>query len=78
MMTLGLTDQMHFLFGLGIGEIIESIGSRADTETEALKQRLLIKNLIMPGRMGEVFKILIQQKGFDNISVLSGLKRNPF
>ena len=78
MMTLGLTDQMHFLFGLGIGEIIESIGSRADTETEALKQRLLIKNLIMPGRMGEVFKILIQQKGLDNISVLSGLKKNPF
>ena len=74
----GITDQMHFLFGLGIGERIEAIGLNVNTETEALKERLMIKNLIMPGRMGNIFKILIQYKEFEGIPSLSGLKKDPF
>lgn len=70
----GFTDQTHFLFGLGILERIAAIGRSASTEAEALQERLLIKNLIMPGRMGSVFKILIQYKGLAERPELSGLK----
>lgn len=78
--TLGLTDQMHFLFGLGIGDRIEPAGSKIDIdkETEALMDRLMIKNLIMPGMMGNVFNILIQYKGLREPPLLSGLKKDPF
>ena len=78
LMTAGFTDQMHFLFGLGIGKSIEEIGEKASTEADALSARLLIKNLIMPGRMGNVFKVLVQYKGFDSAPELSGLNKNPF
>jgi len=77
-MTAGFTDQMHFLFGLGIGKSIEEISEKASTEADALSARLLIKNLIMPGRMGNVFKVLVQYKGFDSGPELSGLKKDPF
>lgn len=76
--TAGFTDQMHFLFGLGIGKSIEEISEKASTEADALSARLLIKNLIMPGRMGNVFKVLVQYKGFDSLPGLSGLKKDPF
>jgi len=78
LMTSGFTDQMHFLFGLGIGKSIEEIGEKASTEDDALSARLLIKNLIMPGRMGNVFKVLVQYKGLDSAPELSGLNKNPF
>ena len=78
LMTAGFTDQMHFLFGLGIGKSIEEISEKASTEADALSARLLIKNLIMPGRMGNVFKVLVQYKGFDSKPELSGLNKNPF
>ncbi|MCC6544265.1 MAG: SAM-dependent methyltransferase [Nitrospirae bacterium] len=78
LMTAGFTDQMHFLFGLGIGKSIEEISEKTSTETDALNARLLIKNLIMPGRMGNVFKVLVQYKGFDTVPELSGLNKNPF
>ncbi len=78
LMKAGFTDQMHFLFGLGIGKCIEEISEKSYTETDALNERLLIKNLIMPGRMGNVFKVLVQYKGFDSVPVLSGLNKNPF
>ncbi|MBI5193280.1 MAG: SAM-dependent methyltransferase [Nitrospirae bacterium] len=67
--TAGMTDQTHFLFGLGLGGAIQ---------TSALEQRLMIKNLIMPGGMGSVFKVLIQYKGFDSKPELSGLKKDIF
>ncbi len=78
LLTAGFTDQMHFLFGLGIGKSIEEISEKASTEADALSARLLIKNLIMPGRMGNVFQVLVQCKGFDSVPELSGLNKNPF
>lgn len=71
----GITDQMHFLFGLGVVERIENIGLNADTEVEALMERLRIKNLILPGRMGNIFKILVQYKGLEKMPGLSGLRK---
>ena len=83
LLTAGFTDQMHFLFGLGIIERIGAIGSEG-TETgepgpergaEALQKRLRIETLIMPERMGNIFKVLIQHKGLSEKPDLSGLKK---
>ncbi len=49
--TLLFTDQLHFLLSLGIVE-----------EAKTLQERLKAKSLIMPGGMGEIFKVLIQGK----------------
>lgn len=76
--TAGMTDQTHFLFGLGLGQILEASAQNNIDETPALEQRLMIKNLIMPGGMGSVFKILIQHKGYEIKPELSGLKKDLF
>ncbi len=80
LLTAGFTDQMHFLFGLGIIERIGAIGSEViepgpEREAEALQERLRIKTLIMPERMGNIFKVLIQYKGLSERPQLSGLKK---
>ncbi|MBI5406700.1 MAG: SAM-dependent methyltransferase [Nitrospirae bacterium] len=83
LLTAGFTDQMHFLFGLGIIERIGAIGSEVietgepgpEREAEALKEKLRIKTLIMPERMGNIFKVLIQYKGLSEKPELSGLKK---
>lgn len=80
LLTAGFTDQMHFLFGLGIIEKIGAIGSDVgepgpEREAEALQERLKIKNLIMPERMGNIFKALIQYKGISGRPQLSGLRK---
>jgi len=83
LLTAGFTDQMHFLFGLGIIERIGAIGSEGtetgepgpEREAEALQKRLRIKTLIMPERMGNIFKVLIQHKGLSEKPDLSGLKK---
>ncbi|MDD5434242.1 MAG: SAM-dependent methyltransferase [Nitrospira sp.] len=72
----GLTDQTHFLFGLGLGQVIQSSALNSPDDTYALEQRLMIKNLIMPGGMGSIFKVLIQYKGFAEIPELAGLKKD--
>ena len=83
LLTAGFTDQMHFLFGLGIIERIGAIGSEVvetgepgpEREAEALQERLRIKTLIMPERMGNIFKVLIQYKGLSERPQLSGLRK---
>jgi len=80
LLTAGFTDQMHFLFGLGIIERIGAIGSAViepgpEREAEALQERLRIKTLIMPERMGNIFKVLIQYKGLSERPELSGLRK---
>ena len=64
--TLGLTTQGRFLLALGILE-----------EASSLTERLAAKHLIMPGGMGDVFKILIQAKGVEGKEEVLGL-RDPF
>lgn len=80
LLTAGFTDQMHFLFGLGIIERIGAVGSEItepgpEREAEALQERLRIKTLIMPERMGNIFKVLIQYQGLSERPELSGLKK---
>lgn len=67
----GFTDQSHFLMSLGILETL----SDGDTPEE-IKVRLNAKSLLLPGGMGEIFKVLIQHKGLEPFP-LSGLKFLP-
>jgi SAM-dependent MidA family methyltransferase len=71
----GLVPQYRFLLALGILEQLAQLGN-GKGEEEALNERLTIKNLILPGGMGETFKVLIQYKGIDKPQ-LEGL-RGPF
>lgn len=71
----GLVPQYRFLLALGILEQMAQLG-KGKGEEEALNERLTIKNLILPGGMGECFKVLIQHKGIDRPQ-LEGL-RGPF
>jgi SAM-dependent MidA family methyltransferase len=68
----GLVPQYRFLLALGILEQVARVGEGKE-EGEALNERLTIKNLILPGGMGETFKVLIQHKGMDKPQ-LEGLK----
>ncbi|MDR4496315.1 MAG: SAM-dependent methyltransferase [Candidatus Scalindua sp.] len=64
--TTGFTKQSHFLIALGaIERMIDSPGD--------IRRVLAIKNLILPGGMGEVFKVLIQHKSINNPE-LTGLR----
>lgn len=69
--TTGLAKQSHFLITLGI--LDEMNRSRND-----IKKVLTMKNLIIPGGMGDTFKILIQHKGIDSPELI-GLRdiNNP-
>ena len=50
--TLGLLDQTYFLLGLGAAEL----------DTAALKTRLAVKTLLMPGGLGSTLKVLLLGK----------------
>lgn len=71
---LGFTNQGRFLLALGILDWLkeQKIGQLS---SEQLSKVQSVKNLILPGGMGEVFKVLIQGKGLtDDESELQGLK----
>ncbi len=57
--TTGFTRQSHFLIALGILD-------RMKESHEDVGAILTMKNLIMPGGIGDIFKVLIQQKGINN------------
>ena len=49
-------DQTYFLMGLGLDEIM---ASPQGFETGALKRRLALKTLLLPGGLGSTHKVLI-------------------
>ncbi len=57
--TAGFVRQSNFLIALGI--LNKMNNAQGD-----LNKILTIKNLFLPGGMGDVFKVLIQNKGIDN------------
>ncbi len=62
----GLTTQYQFLIGLGFLEEAQSVVGEAQSPLEVIRNRLAMKTLILPnGGMGDVFKVLIQQKGLN-------------
>ena len=66
----GFTNQMSFLMGLGIEEMI------AKLEPESPEFRAAI-HLLRPDGMGSTFKVLVQHKGMDRPD-LDGLTFKPF
>ncbi len=62
----GLTTQYRFLLSLGFLEEAQRIGGEDQSSLEGIRNRLAMKTLILPnGGMGDVFKVLIQQKGLN-------------
>lgn len=59
----GLVSQSHFLMALGCGNNFADLYDEGQSETERLRARLLLKNLIHPEGMGETFSVLGQHKG---------------
>ena len=66
----GFTNQMSFLMGLGVEEMIEKL------EPESPVFRAAI-HLLKPDGMGSTFKVLVQHKGISRPE-LDGLKFRPF
>ncbi|MDR4505141.1 MAG: SAM-dependent methyltransferase [Candidatus Scalindua sp.] len=64
--TTGFTKQSHFLLALGILDKMKEL--QGD-----IGRFLAIKNLIVPGGMGDTFKVLIQHKGLKT-PILTGLR----
>lgn len=66
----GFTNQMSFLIGLGIEQLIETLPPESSELYAAIQ-------LIRPEGMGRTFKVLIQHKGMARPS-LDGLRFQPF
>ncbi len=62
----GFTLQRYFLTGLGALEELVEIECPDMGEVDSLRHNLGIKELIMPGGVGDVFKVLIQYKGVES------------
>jgi SAM-dependent MidA family methyltransferase len=64
-------EQYRFLLSTGIVEEIEEVERSSATDEQKLKLRLALKKLIMPeGGMGDTFRVLIQSKGVEPVSLL--------
>lgn len=59
----GLVSQSHFLLALGRANDFADLYDPGQSDTDRLRARLLLKNLIHPKGMGETFSVLIQHKG---------------
>ena len=55
--TLGILDQTYFLIGLGVAEGF--FRDSSDNGVSALKRRLAMKSLLVPGGLGSTHKVLI-------------------
>jgi SAM-dependent MidA family methyltransferase len=62
--TIGYTSQRCFMMGLGVLEELAAVGEdRGGSEAEAILHNQGIKELIMPGGIGDTMKVMVQQKG---------------
>lgn len=61
----GFTTQFYFLMGLGVLEELKEIGELNVNRLDILKWNQGIKELMLPGGMGDDFKVLIQHKGVE-------------
>lgn len=68
--TTGFTNQLNFLMGLGVEQMIEELEQDSPQFNAAI-------HLLKPNGMGTTFKILIQHKGIQQPE-LDGLRYKPF
>ncbi|HES75397.1 MAG TPA: SAM-dependent methyltransferase [bacterium] len=73
---VGYTMQAHFLLGCGLAEVYEQAFAEAEREVDRLRLAQGFKTLMMPGEMGERFKVMALGKGLD-VS-LSGFAMRDF
>jgi SAM-dependent MidA family methyltransferase len=69
----GFTTQERFLLALGEANQFADVYDRGQTDVEMLQARLKLKRLISPEGMGNIFKVLVQQRGVLKTG-LTGLK----
>ncbi|MEW6765051.1 MAG: SAM-dependent methyltransferase [Pseudomonadota bacterium] len=73
---LGYTMQAHFLLGCGLAQVYEQAFAEAASETDQLRLAQGFKTLMMPGEMGERFKVIALGKGMG--MPLSGFTMRDF
>lgn len=73
----GFTTQFYFLLGVGVLEELEEVKEFDSKGVDSLIRNQGIKRLIMPGGMGDAFKVLIHHKGLD-VNGLSGFNFKDF
>ena len=69
---VGFTDQCHFLVGLGITRLMETVLKRDGGDPGKSDEFRAMRRLMDPGGMGKAFKIMVQEKDVKS-PVLSGL-----
>ncbi|MCP3677807.1 MAG: SAM-dependent methyltransferase [Deltaproteobacteria bacterium] len=62
---VGFTTQLNYLLGMGVLEELEEVTVFDEKGVESIARNQGIKRLIMPGGMGDIFKVMIQSKGVD-------------
>jgi SAM-dependent MidA family methyltransferase len=65
----GFTTQKNFLLGLGILEELSAHGAQV-RDFDKIRWNQAVKELIMPGGMGDTFKVLVQHKGVDKRDIM--------
>jgi len=61
----GFTTQKNMLLGMGITEELGGVESLDVADIERVRFNQSVKELIMPGGPGDVFKVLVQHKGME-------------
>lgn len=65
----GFTTQKNFLLGVGILEDLRGAGDLDGSDLADIEFNRAVGRLIMPGGMGDTFKVLIQHKGVERHSL---------
>jgi SAM-dependent MidA family methyltransferase len=74
----GCTEQYKFLAALGLLQELEDLEKKSrPSDPVFLKNKLAMRNFLIPGGMGTLFKVLAQYKGIELQSELLGF-RDPF
>lgn len=65
----GFTTQKNFLIGAGILDDLKETGELGPGNVEKVVSNRAISELIMPGGMGDTFKVLVQHRGVENPAI---------
>jgi SAM-dependent MidA family methyltransferase len=74
MRAIGLYSQREFLLRAGILKRLQEHASVDPFLNETAKRNRAVRQLIMPGGMGDTFRVLVQEKGLDMAEGLNFLK----
>jgi SAM-dependent MidA family methyltransferase len=71
--TLGVLDQTYFLMALGLADLVDG----ADMSVTAIRRRLAVKTLLVPGGLGSTHKVMVfaRNVGSPELRGLTGVRR---